>query len=722
MIDLYFEKIYSTDRIAENCSIGIPFKKGSLKDTSKVSVINDNNVEYPSFSRATAFWEDGSVKWLFTRFEADILANSDALYHLYTDRVPFEFDGITYVDNVVDTGSIRVRLALGNKLFQSVEYNGKILNDTVSLPVLSDKKGNCYTPLTESWEVVEASPLTLILKAKGRHFLNNSPVYAFDIKVIFNRNKSDIEIAYRLVNTTNEPLAINSLVLTSCLNAGCCTTGISNYKTRFTSSEGEEIFTYVDAEKLKFEANEHNSEVFYGTFFGDLSNDDIGLCATIYQAQQNFPKAIKVMEGNMQVMLVPEGIGSVTMEHGMAREQRVLLSYHKREDIQITNNRSIVYQMPDKPSVNPDVFKRANVYPDVFASGSNFNMELFIMSKADEHSRAFGMMSWGDSPDMGYTAQGRGNGALVWTNNEYDFPHACALQYARTGTRRFLDYVLVTARHWIDVDVCHYSDDPLIFEGQYEHSHSHILGNHIACSHQWVEGLLDYYHFTGDIDGYNTAIGIGNNILRLLDTPMFKNVGEANARETGWALRSLTALYIETNDDKWLSKCQWIVGHFKEWEDKYGHWLSPYTDNTAIRVVFMISVAVGSLMRYYRVRPSDDVKNMILRAVKDLCDNARLPNGLFYYKELPSLKRLGNNPLVLEALTIAYELSGDVEYIKAGLKTLDYVMSYKAAGLSFSKRIEEDSLIQGNVGTKSFAQLMLPVTLFYVQAEKLGLL
>ena len=136
----------------------------------------------------------------------------------------------------------------------------------------------------------------------------------------------------------------------------------------------------------------------------------------------------------------------------------------------------------------------------------------------------------------------------------------------------------------------------------------------------------------------------------------------------------------------------------------------------------MISVAVGSLIRYYRINPKEEIKNMILKAVKDLCDNARLDNGLFYYKELPSLKRLGNNPLILEALSIAYELSGDVEFIKAGIPTLKYVMSYKAAGISFSKRLEEDSLIQGQMGTKNFAQLMVPVTVFYVIASNLNLL
>ena len=447
------------------------------------------------------------------------------------------------------------------------------------------------------------------------------------------------------------------------------------------------------------------------------------ITATVYQAQQNFPKAVKVSSDKMEIMLVPEDIGNVKFERGMAREQRVQFYFHDtEEDIQSINNKTIIYQMPDKPYVKPEVFRQADVFYDVFTDKYNYDIELFIMAKADEHARCFGMMNWGDAPDLGYTAQGRGGGALVWTNNEYDFPHACTLQYVRTGTRRFLDYVLVSAEHWMDVDVCHYSNDPLIMGGQYEHTNGHILGNHIACSHEWVEGLLDYYHFTGNIEAYNTAIGIGENVTRLLETPMFKNVGEANARETGWALRTLTALYIETNDEKWLEKCDWIVGHFEEWEEKYGLWLAPYTDNTAIRVVFMISVAVGSLMRYYRVSPQEKIKGMILRAVKDLCDNARLENGLFYYKELPSLKRLGNNPLILEALTIAYELSGDEEYIKAGLPTLKYVMSYKAAGLSFNKRIEEDSLIQGSMGTKSFAQLMIPVTVFYVTAQNLGLL
>ena len=119
-------------------------------------------------------------------------------------------------------------------------------------------------------------------------------------------------------------------------------------------------------------------------------------------------------------------------------------------------------------------------------------------------------------------------------------------------------------------------------------------------------------------------------------------------------------------------------------------------------------------MRYYRINPREDVKDMIMRAVDDLMDNARLENGLFYYKELPSLKRLGNNPIILEALTIAYELTGDKKYLKAGLPTLEYLQKLNMMQVSTRGKEEiEDTVMTRASGTKSFAQMMLPVTVFY---------
>jgi hypothetical protein len=491
--------------------------------------------------------------------------------------------------------------------------------------------------------------------------------------------------------------------------------GSSNYKTDFyIGKDGEPVSKYVDDRSLLKEANEHYAEVLYGTFFADRTDDCDGVCITVFQAQQNYPKAVKADQNGIAIMLVPEGIGNVVMEPGMAREQRFLLHFHAPEEsILELDNRSLIYQMPDRPCISPQAFQESGVMLDVFLEQKDDDVEIALIGKADEHARCYGMLNWGDSWDKGYTKQGRGNGKPVWSNNEYDFPHSCALQYARTGVRRFLDYLFVAAQHWMDVDVCHFSNDPLRIGGQWEHTAGHCKNGTMVCSHEWVEGLLDYYHFSGDERAYETAIGIGENVLRLLDTPMYAHAGEANARETGWALRTLTALYVETHEPRWTQKCEWIIDSFKSWEEQYGNWLAPYTDNTTIRVGFMISVAVGSVMRYYRVFPRADIKQMILRAVDDLIENCLLDNGLFYYKELPSLARLGKNTLLLESLTIAYELTKDVKYLRPGLKTFNRVIGEAPASTNGDKMIIDDAVICAGGSTKGFAQSFIPLITYY---------
>ncbi len=519
--------------------------------------------------------------------------------------------------------------------------------------------------------------------------------------------------------------------------------GRSNYRTDFTiSAGGKRLESMILAEMLEKEANEHFAEVFYGTFFADYTDParDMGFCATVYQAQQNFPKAIRSDEKGITVFLLPDQklcadktkADPVVFTSGMAREQRFLLHFHSADEpIYELDNRSIIYQMPDRPWIDPMEFKKASVMPDVFVEEDRQvdDVELCLIEKADGHARCYGMLNFGDGPDPGYTAQGRGAGNLVWTNNEYDYPHAMYMMYARTGTRRFLDYANTAAHHWMDVDVCHYSKDPLRMGGQWEHTRRHTGGSEegegckgvMVCSHEWVEGLLDMYHFTGDERALETALGIGENVRRLLDTPMYQVPGESSARETGWALRTLTALYLETHDPKWTAKCRWIISQFRQWNERYGNWLSPYTDNTAIRVGFMISVAVGSLMRYYRAFPDEELKSMMLSAIDDLTENFMTRQGIFVYKELPSLSRNGTNTLLLEAMAIGYELTGDKKYLEFGKKTFERSITSTSLSIG-TKKIVEDTVIVGSGAPKNFAQSFLPITFFYARLLEAGLL
>ena len=62
----------------------------------------------------------------------------------------------------------------------------------------------------------------------------------------------------------------------------------------------------------------------------------------------------------------------------------------------------------------------------------------------------------------------------VWVNNEYDRAHACTLYYGLSGLRHVPDSGLAAARHWLDVDICHYSTDPLRHGGIVLHSAYHV--------------------------------------------------------------------------------------------------------------------------------------------------------------------------------------------------------------------------------------------------------
>lgn len=770
-MDIRFQKLYRYDRIAEHCNIAIPYAKGVLKDVDRVQIYQ-NGAAVPIQKKVTSTYEDGSVRYLFARFMADLPANKKAVLDCRMDGADTPFDGLTVektAGGYIVHGDVEFEVAdNGEHVFEWLKCKGQSFQkEQFAGPFLEDGNGTRYGVKLSDWSAAEEGPLCAVLRCMGK-CTGGLPV-TFELKLTAYAGKPWVEVSYRIINTTDEPLHVESLVFavlageynpellamaqnTKGDSTGCgdmsedeigdgpvyrtygikklpeveekigydktrTCVGISNYKTSFLiGQEGMSVNKIVDDRHLIDEANEMLAEVIYGTFFADRTDTSGGVCATIYQAQQNYPKAVKAEESGVYVYLVPKDVNKVVMESGMSREQRFLLHFHSaKEPLQEIDNRSIIYQMPDKPSIPPEVFKEAGVMPDIFVDKNdvNYDVEISLIGKCDGHARCFGMLNWGDAPDPGYTTQGRGKGMPVWTNNEYDYPHACALFYARTGERRFLDYMITACSHWMDVDVCHYSRDPLCIGGQWEHTRGHCKDGVMVCSHEWVEGLLDCYHFTGDERAFETAIGIGENVLRLLETPMYQKSGESNARETGWALRTLVALYSETYDKKWVEKCEWIIGHFREWTEEYGEWLAPYTDNTTIRVGFMISVAVGSLMRYYRIFPDEEVKEMILSAVDDLIENFMMDNGLFYYKELPSLNRLGSNTLLLEALTIAYELTGDTGYLEHGRRTFWNAVHAPAPGTGGVKSIVEDAVIHKSNGTKNFAQCFIPLSVYY---------
>ncbi len=725
MIELRFEKLSKEDRLDEVCHVAIPCAEGKLLNKEQFIVKNELGELLTIQSDVLSLWQDGTIKWLSVYFRCDLQGNKATV--VYGDFVE-----TPQIEEQPKLNPITVDFTKKEGIYVSYLEESRGIEQYIRLKHhMTDSHGTNYIAEMEQEEIrlLLKGPVRMQWQVKGRHKSTTSTkaLLPFEFKVTLDAGKPWFQVDYRIINETSEDIELHSLVADienvspelDIRKALATSNYLSNIQ---LAHKGQDISCQIDADYLLKEANEHIPETFYGTFWGDWYDEKhtFGICATHFQAYQNFPKGIVVNDAGILLEMLPVMEEPLILKAGMAKTHTYFVQLHTNETLEALNIRSLHFQMVDRPMLNQSVYKQAGVLEGIFSDLQDFDFDQRMVDGADKRSRGFGILNWGDAPDMGYTNQGRGNGKLVWTNNEYDFPHAALLLYTKTGIRRMLDYCLVSARHQMDVDVCHAPGLGLRYLGQIEHSNDHTQGEVKPC-HQWVEGLLDYYHLTGDTAGLNAALGIGKNILKLLELERYAQSGGINARETGWAMRTLIGLYKETYDEKWLVPTQKIISQFTEWRDTYGGWLSPYTDHTVIRVPFMIAIAVGSLMRYYQIRPDGALRALILDAVDDLCANCQLPNGTFYYKELPSLQWPSYNSLVLEALSYAFELTGDVKYLKAGIKTFE--KGGQDASVSTGKRkIDTFTVVTGGQGPKVFAQSYHALTLFHKHSLETGLI
>ena len=744
MIELGFEKLSRFERRAEPCTVAIPFPRGELPDATTL-VVHDGDQPVPTQARVTATWPDGSGKWVLVHFLADLPGNAgkrlQCRYGEAFPPLPAEPVAVIADDErcSVQTGPVRISLAPAGEtgLLDEIRCGDLVFrDDEMHVPCVLSLDGRRWraTIGAHGWRAIEAGPVRAVVEASGKHTASDGATWLdYAARLYAFAGKPWVYLAYQVVHREAEEELEPAEIVVSwrprVRDASAVRTALatSNYGSRIRhSDQGEELTHLIDAEQLLYESNEQVPETLYGTFWADWNQPHAGgMCVTIHQAHQNFPKALEVSGSALRAFLIPGEGPSVPLIRGMAKTHRLMLHFHGPEtSLEELNVRSLQFQMPDRPMLSPAVYRQAGVFEDIWPAHNVPRVERLLIDLADQRTRGYGLLNWGDGPDAGYTNQGRGQGEIVWTNNEYDLPHAALLMYARCGERRMLDTMLAAAEHWMDVDVCHFSRDPLRHQGQIVHSARHATSG-VSVSHEWVEGLLDYYHQTGEPFAYHTALGIGENVLRHLERPALRKPAGSSARETGWALRTLVALYVETHDGKWLAPAEFIVGQFEAWQAEHGAWLAPYTDHTLARVPFMIAVAANSLMRYHRVRPEQRVGDMIVAAMRDLIDNCLMPDGRFYYKELPSLQRRGAGALVLEALAHAHEISGDVQFLQAGLPTFELLVQgdWMQRGYSGPKFIAGDAVIvPDGPGPKAFAAMFAPTMVFYRAATQAGLL
>ena len=725
MPTIRFDKISMYDRPAEPVTVAIPAPRGSLTDPGDFMIRNGEAILSRQI-RITSSWDDGSVRWMIVHFLPDLPGNEPHTLTFDVDGGSVPTPSATVVVEamkdsiIVDTGRLRLEIQSGcTTLFKTVVLDGEeILKDAFGGFGIIDAEGRSFSTAgdtVQKLEVLDSGPLRAELEVTGSHrTTSGESLFDYVIRFILWAGKPWVEVEYQFVNREMAGEVVLSAIGLKFRPESDTeprqALGEGYYTTKIREGPGESL---LDQETILYQSVEHVMETFYGDFWADWCGDSGGVAITMFQAHQNFPKCLKVDAAGIDVDVFPGSQPPVTILQGVAKTHRFLFHFHDAntslDDVCV---RSLQFQMPDIAILPESVYRDSGVWENLFPESLCRPIEAGLIDKADNRARGLGMIHWGDGPDAGYTQQGRGKGDLVWTNNEYDFPHAMYLLFAKTGERRFRDIATVAAQHWIDIDFCHYSDDPLRMGGQPIHTAGHVTGG-VTPSHEWTEGLLDFYHFTGKREGLEKAISIADNMIRHLESPKFKNAGGFAARETGWAMRGLIGVYQETREQRYLTVCDEIAEQFMDWKKEWGAFLAPYTSHTKVRVPFMISIAVNALARYHAVTGDDRIQTLIVDEMADLLDHCVMPDGRFYYKELPSLNKRSGGPREMEALCHAYKMSGDEKFLDQISLMMDTMVAKGFGGGGGGKSIAGDGIVFGGAGPKSFAAFYVPFMVAY---------
>ncbi|MEZ4621448.1 MAG: hypothetical protein R2867_38930 [Caldilineaceae bacterium] len=741
MTTLTFEKLSQFDRAAEPVTVSIPFAQGTLTDPDHFTV-TDDGTPLPLQYRILAQWPDGSVKWLLVHLQPDLPGNrakrlhfaveSDAVPPLPTQRcvVTEEDDNL-----LIDTGPLMFRVGKrGFAPLSDISLLGRTLWPEETLSGFNLRFGDQEVTSLEApveVEIIEAGPLRVEVEVRGMHRMARGETGAESAialrgRVVVYAGKPYIHVEHQFIHMGDEAeLTLDEYTLRFQPQAtGTPKTALGQGFYRTTIEEGDAVEMALTAELLLYQANEHFIDSFYGDFWSDWRDDNSGLTLSIYQAHQHFPKGLKADASGIICELVPVDADPIRILQGMGKTHRLQLHFHDgQRPLTECSTRSLQFQLPDRPALDRAWYAANNPWRENFFPPQLPNrLFTFFNSLHDGRPKALGMMHFGDAPDAHYSNQGRGQGESVWVNNEYDRPHACTLYYGLTGQRRVLDSAIVGARHWIDVDLCHHHPDPLVNGGLKLHTAYHGTGR-VTPSHEWTEGFLDYYFLTGNREGLEGAISVAENIMRHMQRPEMNQPGATAVREGGWALRAMVGMLLGTSDERWRVEAKRSVENFLAWHAEYGALLAPYTSHTMPRVPFMISLTVNSFARYLLIEKDERIERLIVDVMDDLIEHCIGPDGLFFYKELPSLQRSAPTPHALEALTYAYRITGNLAYMRIAVRHFAALTANPVDGAGGVKRIDPSgAVVAGNGGARIFADKYTSLLIFAAEAAPLGLL
>jgi hypothetical protein len=280
-----------------------------------------------------------------------------------------------------------------------------------------------------------------------------------------------------------------------------------------------------------------------------LRGQDVALAAALPEFWQQFPKGIHVEGTEIALQLFPGQFGDAfELQGGEQKTHTVWLRFGSADetdpDVLAWVHQPAAVQAPPRwyadsgaiphlPGPDGDATAQLDELLGEAVSGPG---SLFARREVSDE---YGWRHYGDLYADHEAAHYTGPAPIIsHYNNQYDVIYGAFLQYYRTGDRRWADLLEPLARHVIDIDVYHTTEDRAAFSGgpfwHTDHYRDAATGTHRGYSranappgrdygggpgseHNYTDGLLHYYYLTGDPQAREAVLGLADWTLRMDD-------------------------------------------------------------------------------------------------------------------------------------------------------------------------------------------------------------
>jgi hypothetical protein len=561
-------------------SVSVAFPAGALRDPSVIRLTDSAGASLPVQVRTLARWPNGSLRWVLVDTRMNLEAGKKAGFEVrvgdagsksHRGRVKFDGGALRVVERhdafEVNTGPLRFQVPKNRfAILDKVEAGGVSLRDGMtSFVVEEDEKLQARPP--REVRLTENGPLRANFEIRGDY--GNGIDYLVRLEAF--AGKPFVRVRHTFTNrrpAAHVDLARIAVEWPLVLGPGAeYVFGVEGAEARRGQvPDGGLRFYQLDNLRYQVAGAE---EAGKAEGWWEIHAKALSIGIGVRWFWQEYPQAVELRSDRLVYDMWPSEASPVKVGVGAAKTHEFVVWVTPMAEV--AGGSGLALLRSPVATVDPAWIVKTRALSGAVAPAATEGefvrraLEGFeeymrrnaaerwddrgeIQCGSDEPARprvgAYGMWNWGDWNFPGYHDATKGCDA--WGNLEYDTTQVLALLFAATGRPEVYEAMLAAARHFIDVDTIHFSDEHPEWVGMNHPKNplhfSFGLGG-VDLGHTWTEGLVSAYYLTGDERFLTAARGIADYLVRRVGSDPL--VG--NPRQWGWPQIALLAVYDATH-------------------------------------------------------------------------------------------------------------------------------------------------------------------------------